>query len=165
VVQFIKYDKDKNGLINEAEFHLLCLALGYAFTAAESKLAMKMLDVNGSGKVCVCVCVYIGVVSTAISRDQVEMNEFTNWWKRTDRWDALRLDWSALIGLVRVLVASFPSFFDSAVRQIAAESFNAYDSDQDGVLGWICLSSIRVSFFVQVSKISMVSTKRWSTGG
>jgi len=76
-IVFDKYDTDKSGQIDIAEFRTLCYALGYALTAVEVELAVKVLDTDASG--------------------QIEKKEFTKWWAKSDRrWDDVKLDTDTL---------------------------------------------------------------------
>jgi Ca2+-binding EF-hand superfamily protein len=51
------------------------------------------------------------------SSGKIELREFTTWWKRADRWSELKLDDDEL-----------------SKRQVAADTFNSFDSSKSGVL-------------------------------
>jgi len=94
-IVFDRHDKDKSGHIDAAEFQGLCFDMGYAFSPAEIAIALRTLDTDGSGK--------------------VEKSEFTQWWKKSDRWESLKLDDAQM-----------------AIRQSAADAFNEFDSKKTG---------------------------------
>ncbi len=71
-IQFGKYDTDKSGKIDAEEFGHLCFNLGYALADDELKVAVKMLDSNGSG--------------------EIDKDEFKAWWTKSDRWAEIKLD-------------------------------------------------------------------------
>ena len=92
-----KFDTDKSGKINAKEFSHLCFNLGYALTDVELDLALKVLDDDNSG--------------------EIELNEFTNWWKRGDRWASIQLQDEEL-----------------EKRKLAADTFNSFDSGKTGYI-------------------------------
>jgi Ca2+-binding EF-hand superfamily protein len=96
-IMFNKFDKDRSGKIDSKEFQQLCFSLGYPLTDVELSLAVKQLDKDGS--------------------NHIELNEFSSWWKISNRWDELKLDSAEL-----------------EKRKIAADTFNKYDNDKSGFI-------------------------------
>jgi len=94
-IVFDKYDTDKSGQIDAKEFQNLCYSLGYALTQQELDLGVKLLDSDGSG--------------------QIGKDEFSAWWKKSDRWADIKLD-------------------DDGVqkRQQVADTFSDFDADKKG---------------------------------
>jgi len=71
-IMFKKFDADASGAIDAAEFQALCFGLGYALSPSEVAMAVKTLDLDGSG--------------------QIDEKEFVEWWKKDNRWESLQLD-------------------------------------------------------------------------
>ncbi|KAJ3027686.1 UNVERIFIED_CONTAM: hypothetical protein HDU68_003327 [Siphonaria sp. JEL0065] len=68
---FNKYDADKSGCINAAEFRRLCYDMGYFLSDEEVSMDIKILDLDGSGS--------------------ITYDEFIKWWQRDDRFKMLQI--------------------------------------------------------------------------
>ncbi len=105
-IMFEKFDADQSGTIDDGEMHLLCNKMGYLITAAETKLVVKALDLDGSGK--------------------IDKNEFKIWWNREDRWTAIKLDEKDLA--VRQSASEAFSSYDSEGKGVIGKK------DYDGMM-------------------------------
>jgi len=109
---FNKYDSDKDGLIDIAEFHFMAMDLGYKFTEEEEKFAVMKIDQSGSGK--------------------IKYEDFAEFWKTDDRWEGLRLEDDELMQL-SMLLTEFQAFDGNDDGVIdRAEFAEMYESLQAG---------------------------------
>src|SRR3990167_11529803 len=69
---FRKYDVDGSGTISLAEFKNVCYDLGHFMTEEELNIAYKLIDNNLDGS--------------------LSLDEFASWWKKTSRWQFLKLN-------------------------------------------------------------------------
>jgi len=107
-IMFNKFDADKSGHIDAGEFQQLCFALGYALSPGEVTLALKVIDLDGSG--------------------QVDCKEFTKWWKNSRRWDDLKLDEETL-GVRQAAAEVFNSYDPGKSGKLATTDFEQFHAD------------------------------------
>ena len=108
---FHKYDVDGSGTISLSEFNNICYDLGHFMNTEDLNIAYKLIDSNQD--------------------NSLSLDEFGAWWKKTNRWAALKLNEE-----------------EKEVLHIASLHFRNCDSDASGSIDKQEFSKLYSDLFV-----------------
>ncbi|CAF1218700.1 unnamed protein product [Rotaria sp. Silwood1] len=100
---FKKYDLDNNGWLSRNELRSMCYDMGYYLSDDEIAWAWTVLDKNGSGT--------------------IDYNEFAEWWKKSSRFDHLKMPNEQQAHLLCRVVEIFRSYDKTNIGSLDRAQF------------------------------------------